>query len=272
MIGLALKSLEEDAMDSVIYYYSATGNSLKVAKDIALKLENTKLIKINKDNMKLAELNLYKKVGIIFPVYYYGLPVMVKEFVEKLNLEKDSYVYAVATCGGSVGAAIKQLKNVLDKNDATLSSAFTVIMPDNYQVLYSPPPIEKQNKFFKAEVEKSDYIAEKIENCVSGHFEELGSIGAKIFGGMLSKSFNPREKDKNFWTDERCNGCGICSRVCPSSNISMEDNKPKWLNNCEHCLGCMHWCPKSSIQYKKGTIKRDRYHHPEIKVSELFNS
>jgi flavodoxin/ferredoxin len=258
-------------MDSVIYYYSATGNSLKVAKDIALKLDDTKLIKINKDNMVLAKENKYKRVGIVFPVYYYGLPVMVKEFVEKLNADKDSYVFAVATCGGSVGAALKQLKNIFDKKNDSLSSAFTVVMPDNYQVMYSPPPLEKQQRLFSIESKKADYIVEKIKKCETDIFEEEGSIAAKLLGGMLSKNFNPREKDKNFWTDEKCNGCSTCFKVCPNNNILMEGNKPKWLHECGHCLACMHWCPKRSIQYKKGTIKRDRYHHPEVKVNELFN-
>jgi len=258
-------------MSSVIYYFSATGNSLKVAKDIATKLGDTKLIKINRQNMILAEKNEYKRVGIVFPVYYYGLPVMVKEFAEKLNLDKDTYVYAVATCGGSVGSSIKQLKSILNKKVTQLSSAFTVVMPDNYQVMYSPPSLEKQLRLFKIEVEKTSNIAEIITKNEKDIFEETGSIVAKLLGGLLSKTFSPNNKDKNFWTDEKCNGCSICSKVCPSSNIVMEEKTPRWLHQCEHCLACMHWCPKYSIQYKKGTVKRDRYNHPEIKVNELFN-
>lgn len=258
-------------MNSVIYYFSATGNSLKVAKDIALKLDNTKLIKISKDNMILAEKNEYMRVGIVFPVYYYGLPAMVSEFVQKLKLHNDAYVFAVATCGGSVGAAIKQLKNIFDKKSNQLSSAFTVVMPDNYQVMYSPPPMEKQQRLFKIQGKKTEYIAEIINKGITGVFEEEGSIAAKVLGALLSRNFKPKYKDKNFWTDEKCNGCSTCAKVCPSNNIEMDGNKPKWLHQCEHCLACMHWCPKHSIQYKKGTIKRERYHHPEIRVSELFN-
>lgn len=257
-------------MDSVIFYFSATGNSLKVAKDIASKLEDTKLIKISRDNMKTADAKGYKKVGIVFPVYYYGLPLMVREFAENLNVDSDTYVYTAATCGGSVGAALKQLKSIFDKKDVPLSAAFTVVMPDNYQVLYSPPPLKKQQRLFKIETEKAEYIAEKVRKYETGVFEEEGSFGAKLFGGMLYRTFNPKDKDKNFWTDDKCNGCGICLKVCPACNISMDQNKPKWLHECEHCLACMHWCPKHSIQYRKGTIKRERYHHPEIKISELY--
>lgn len=259
-------------MDSVIYYFSATGNSLKVAKDIADQLGNTKLIRICKNNIPLSKDTRYKKVGIIFPVYYYGLPVMVKKFVENLSMNSDAYVYTVATCGGSVGAAFKQMKAIFSNEGVVLSSAFTIVMPDNYQVMYSPPTVEKQQKLFKIESEKTKHIAQIIGKSEKTPFEERNNISAKLLGGMLSKSFKPQDKDKNFWSDDKCNGCGICVKVCPADNIKIEQKRPQWLNKCEHCLACMHWCPKHSLQYKKGTIKRRRYHHPAINVSELFNA
>ena len=32
--------------------------------------------------------------------------------------------------------------------------------------------------------------------------------------------------DRDFWTDKKCNGCGICGRVCPVGNIAFESGKP----------------------------------------------
>ena len=87
----------------------------------------------------------------------------------------------------------------------------------------------------------------------------------------MYKSFKPYEKDKNFWTDEKCNGCGICLKVCPANNIKMNEGKPQWQHKCEQCVACMQWCPQKSIQYKKVTVKRGRYHHPDIEVKELFH-
>lgn len=258
-------------MDSVIYYFSGTGNSLKVAKDIASKLGNTDLIKIHSNTTDYESNISYKKVGIVFPVYYYGLPIVVQKFVKNLKLDSSAYVYGVATCGGSVGVAIKQLRDILFNNKVVLSSAFTVIMPDNYQVMYSPPSEEKQNKLFKLQVEKVEYIVDKINDSVTSFYEEKNSIFAKLLGGMLSTNFKPHNKDKNFWTDDSCDGCGICSRVCPSNNILMNEDKPQWLHQCEHCLGCMQWCPKHSLQYRKGTINRERYQHPEIRLKDMVN-
>ena len=178
----------------------------------------------------------------------------------------------MATCGGSVGAAVKQLQNILNNKEIILSSAFTIVMPDNYQVMYAPPPEEKKQRLFKLQGEKVQPIVDIITRLEKAPFEEINSFPAKLLGGMLSRNFKPKYKDKNFWSDERCNGCGICAKVCPANNVKIEQHKPQWLHECEHCLACMHWCPKQSLQYKKGTIKRDRYQHPEIMVSEVFNN
>jgi ferredoxin len=257
-------------MDKVIYYFTGSGNSLKVAKDLADNIRGAKLVQICRNNMQTAAESGVGKIGIVFPVYYYGLPAIVREFLEKLKLNKYAYVFSVATCGGSVGAAMRQLKEIIDNKGVMLSAAFRIIMPDNYQVLYAPPPEEKQQKLFKAEREQINEIARIVNNEDIVEFHESGKYFTKIFGPLISSTFKPYNKDMKFWIDNKCNGCGICSKICPANNIKMNEGKPQWLHKCEHCLACMHWCPKKSIQYNKGTVNRERYHQPEISVQELF--
>lgn len=256
-------------MNSVIYYFSGTGNSYKIAKNISERLGDTKIIKISSENMYLALENNYKKIGIVFPVYFFSLPKMVVEFVENLKSNKDAYIYSVATCGGFVGVSFVHLQEIFKKKGYTKLSTFKIIMPDNYQVLYSPSPVEKQLDV----IAKSDTILDKIVPLLKDkiiHNEKEPNIALKLVGNTAYSTFKPKDKDKNFWTDENCNGCSICEKICPANDILMVDNKPKWLNNCEQCLACMQWCPENSIQYKQSTIKRDRYTHPEVKVGEMI--
>lgn len=76
--------------------------------------------------------------------------------------------------------------------------------------------------------------------------------------------------DKNFKCDERCNGCGICEKICPVKNIKMLKLMPSWEHHCEQCFACLQWCPQSSIQFGIKT-EGERYHHPDIKLSDLLN-
>ena len=256
-------------MHSVIYYFSGTGNSYKIAKNISERLGDTKIIKISSESMHLALENNYKKVGIVFPVYFFSLPKMVREFVENLKIEPDSYIYAVGTCGGFIGVTFVHLQEIFDKMGYTNLSTFKILMPDNYQVLYSPSPVERQLDV----ISKSNIILDKIVPIIrdnKSHSKKHPNIALKIVGNIAYRTFKPKDKDHNFWTDDNCNGCSICEKVCPANDIVMEDNRPKWLNNCEQCLSCMQWCPEKAIQYKKSTIKRDRYTHPEVKVGEII--
>lgn len=78
--------------------------------------------------------------------------------------------------------------------------------------------------------------------------------------------------DKDFWVDEKCNGCGICTKTCPVDNIVMTTDKPTWLHHCEQCLACIQWCPKEAIQYGKKTPKYERYHHPEVTLKDIVGT
>jgi len=69
---------------------------------------------------------------------------------------------------------------------------------------------------------------------------------------------------------KKCDGYGICSRICPVDNIKMVDGKPAWQHHCERCMACLQWCPMEAIQFDKVSIGRKRYHHPDVKLSDML--
>lgn len=257
-------------MSTTIYFFSGTGNSLKVAKDLNEQLEDSKLVQISKKNLSITNDTSSDKIGFVYPVYFGGIPAMVKEFIENLQVNEDTYIFAVATFGGGAGISFNQIDSILNKKGASLSGSFKVAMPGNYQVMYSPFPEEKQVECFKDANEQILKIASSVKTNETNKSNKVGGIKKAVIGLLYNTFFKPSDKDKNFWTTEKCDGCGICSRVCPANNIDMIDGKPQWKHQCETCVACMQWCPQKSIQYKKNTLKRGRYHHPEVKANELF--
>ncbi|WP_238883853.1 EFR1 family ferrodoxin [Clostridium sp. YIM B02551] len=257
-------------MSTTIYYFSGTGNSLKVSKAVKEGLGDATLIQITKENLSITKDISSDKIGFVFPVYFTGVPLMVKKFIENLEVNKSAYIFAIATFGGTTTISLNQIEDILSKKGASLAAGFTVRMPGNYQVMYDAYSKEVQEERFKA---ANEQVLKIVDSIKKNQHIKVKISGVKIaFGRLAYKTFKPNNMDKNFWITEQCNGCSTCSKVCPASNIKMVEGKPEWQHNCEVCLACMQWCPQKSIQYKKNTLKRGRYHHPDIKVNELFQN
>jgi Pyruvate/2-oxoacid:ferredoxin oxidoreductase delta subunit len=57
----------------------------------------------------------------------------------------------------------------------------------------------------------------------------------------------------------------------PGAEHSHFAGKPIWQHTCEQCFACLQWCPEEAIQYGKNTKKKRRYHHPEIRLRDMFS-
>ncbi|MGF7059113.1 EFR1 family ferrodoxin [Brassicibacter mesophilus] len=256
-------------MNNVIYYFSGSGNSLKVAKDLANEMGGTELVSIAKVVNQDIEIS-YDCIGLVFPVYAWGVPRIVQRFAQKLKA--DRYVFTVLTYGSSPGNTMEQINEILKSNGTKLSAGFGIAMPDSYIPMFSPNSEEEQKKMFQSELEKVKFIAEIINQKQEYPLEKKNTGFNWFFSGIIypnaMKKFTTL--DKKFWTNDKCNNCGICEKICPVNNIDIEKGKPKWLHNCEACMACIQWCPTQSIQYGKKTEKRKRYRHPEINVQEMI--
>lgn len=253
-------------MCTTIYYFTGTGNSLKIAKDLKDNLEDTKLVQICKNNMQIGCSTESEKIGFVFPVYYRGLPHMVSQFIKDFQFVQDTYIFAVANYGGSPAIAFDQIEKLLFDKGTKLSATFGLSMPGNMWFMYYPHPKQDFTDRIDAQKEKTLAISQKIGNKSNEKVE----IAANKSSEEIYAAFQPNRFDENFWTDPNCTGCETCARICPANNIKIVDKKPAWLHQCEQCLACIHLCPESSIQYKNDSLNKERYQNPGIQVKELF--
>ena len=65
----------------MIYYFSGTGNSYYVAKALSKSLHDTMQSIESAQSIKQDEI-----IGIVTPVYFFGLPDIVKDFLERLSV------------------------------------------------------------------------------------------------------------------------------------------------------------------------------------------
>ena len=264
------KKKEHTIPSTTIYYFSGTGNSLAVARAIAAKLGNTKLIHMALPDAAHPSPDT-PRIGLVFPVYIFGLPLIVARFIEKLRVPAGTYVFAVAAHGGMACSTLTQTALLFSKQGMTLSAGFAVMMVDNYTPLSGAISAEKQKVRFEKAGRMIDKICAAIEN--GGQYIYRGwPLVNWLFSGWMYRRAAPKIPglDKQFLADSNCNGCGVCEQVCPVNNIKMSEHRPAWQHHCEQCFACLHWCPTAAIQYGKNTTGRRRYHHPEVKIQDII--
>jgi len=256
-------------MKTVIYYFTGTGNTLEAARKIAVDIEECILIPITQALKNPESLPVTEKIGIAFPLYFWGLPEIVTRFAEIVPIEKANYIFAVQTRGGSTGTAFHNLHRILKKRGQGLKGSWKITMPGNYVAMYNTPT-EKKIKQVKQKMHIEASTIATAVNQGKTH-KDLDIPFLRTIAKPVSNWWLKRVKvrDKFFHLDTNCNGCGACKKICPVQNISLTNNKPEWKHNCQQCFGCVNLCPQKSIQYKSGTAKRSRYINHDITIQDL---
>lgn len=252
----------------MILYFSATGNSEYVAQRIAAETGDIAVSITDYYKKQIFSFDeKYKTLGIVSPTYSWGLPVIVTEFLQRLDLShKPDYLFFIATYGTTPGQTGRFADNILAPKGLSLSAKFSVKMPDTWTPIFDLSNKEKVRRINDNAELEIDYIIKQIKNFTVGDFMKnklpypLAKIGYNI-------EYDSMRKTKHFSVDDTCIGCGLCAKKCPVQAIEMQNKRPVWSKEkCVMCLGCLHRCPKFAIQYGKNTNRHGQYTNPNVTV------
>jgi ferredoxin len=263
-------------METTIFYFSATGNSLSLTKDLADKLGHCKIVPIAKAVCNHTIEVTTPRVGIIFPVFAWGMPRIVEEFVSKLSFGSKPYIFAIATCVAIQGNTLNDLKKALRLKGVDLNAGFAAkagrssLMQlnalDNIII-----KLDRQRLQIKTAEARMPEMVAIIKNFAK-HKPETSSWTANIFGsmfhGLAVKTF--KNIGSTFVVEDSCKGCGNCAQICPRSNIVIENGRPVFQHNCELCHACIQWCPNFAIKHPNFDNSLKQYRNSAVKRSELI--
>ncbi|WNY26421.1 EFR1 family ferrodoxin [Methanolapillus ohkumae] len=245
----------------ITFYFTATGNSLAVAKRIGGNLIAIPQV-IDTQNPHYKD----DVIGIVFPIYSNAPPKMVRRFLENARLEAD-YIFAVGTYGNLPGACMFNLQKTATKNGFRFDYTNQILMVDNYL-----PIFEMDAEIAKLPAKKTEEMNAKIAEDIAlrKRNQTPASWGWRIISGILGAIIRTDKNAQKYTVNEECTTCGICAKVCPAKNIAVAD-KVEFGNHCEACLACAHLCPQNAIHLKKEKSGK-RWRNPDVSTTEIINS
>ena len=137
----------------MVFYFTGTGNSLYIAKQIEAEPISIPQI-INKDNLEFSA----ESIGIVAPIYGHEVPPMVKEFMRKARFHTD-YFYMILTYGNRHGGAAELAKELCDECHIPVNYINVILMVDNWLPAFD---MDEQRKIDKKIDENLDVILKDI--------------------------------------------------------------------------------------------------------------
>lgn len=250
-------------MSTHIVYFSGTGNTFDIAKRLSLFLGcDISFI----PSASLEKLKEYNRIIVVSPIYSFGLPIPVKEFIATLKNFNDTSFDCVLNYGGFAGNAVHYAQSQFLKYGLTINKVYKMKMPENFTIVAQVP-----TWYIKKCLNKTEKFALKIANSIKNNTVKVHKPNPFSFLTKTHEANSEKWKNhsKGYIVTDSCTGCGYCESICTSKNIKMVDGKPTFGGNCVVCLACYHRCPTVAIQYGEKTIGRPRYQNPNVNFSKM---
>jgi len=238
------------------FYFSGTGNTKWAVNElhkIALaKGHQSTICSIEENLQDIGELIRKSDfIGIAFPVYATNIPVIMKQFLQKVSrsISDDirKSVFVITTVGYVDGCGpyevIRQLhsRNFKLKGYISLKVANNISTPMSKSKTITPDEMKRRIEKAKAK------ITGIVESLESGKKRiDLGVYPIVVFRKKMNKTVTDAYKQLTI-NHSTCKKCMCCSDRCPTKSIVLNDDELVVLPTCTACMRCYNICPTYSI-------------------------
>lgn len=200
-------------------------------------------------------LNLVKESDELFlayPIHYSDLPKFVRDFLtQNAGVFAGKKIFIIATMGLFSGDGAGLSARILKKAGAKILGGLHLRMPDSIaDVKMLKKPFAQNLAFVKAADQK---IAGAACGVKVGRYPKNGLSFLSRLAGLFGQRlwFIPTVKaarSKLKVNQDKCVGCGLCAKNCPTASLSIQDGKAAFVSGkCTLCYRCVNFCPASAI-------------------------
>lgn len=254
----------------IIYYFSGTGNALRVSKwiqDLATeKSVGCELIDIAKQRAPLLQPPAGNVLLILIsPIHGFNYPPIVLDFIWKFPSGNSDVLLMNTRAGmkignmvtpGLTGMAFYFAGAVMKTKGYRIRGALPVDMPSNWISLH--PGLNTHTVLFLHKKMKHR-VRTGISRVMEGkkHLRVLREALPDLAVSPISVAYYFVGRflfAKTYFASSSCNRCSLCVDSCPVHAIKKVDGRPYWTFRCESCMKCMSNCPKCAIETAHGSI------------------
>lgn len=220
----------------MILYFSATENCKYVATRLAQDggQEMRSIVDCMRDGRYAFE---GESIGIVSPTYFWGLPVVVREFLERLRSRRDTCISSRPT----EPRPARPARWPKEPYGGRRIDAFdSVRMPDTWTPVFDLSTPEKVARFTRTTEKDIDGLLRRVrERHTNRHMTPRVPFPlAALFAQPVYE--HRARRTAHFRVDNRCVGYGLCARQCPVRAIEMQNERPTWVR--EKCTILRNIC------------------------------
>ena len=247
----------------MILYFTGTGNSRFLAKQVAQRLEDEAvdcgaLIRQGRH----PEFSSQTPYVFVCPTYAWRMPRVFTDWIRSCRFSGDRRAYYLLSCGAGVGAAERYARALSEAMGFTHMGMARIKMPENYVAVFSAPPAHRVPGILLRAKAQAAAAAERIRARQPLERLPVTPLG-RLCSGVINDGFYRTVGAEKFYATDACVGCGTCVEACMLNNITLREGRPVWGGSCTHCMACICRCPAGAIEYGSHSKGKRRYVCPE---------